>query len=470
MKKIALLLIALCCTVGVLFAHRTVAQDCSDMSAYMINAAGECVNLDTLQQPQTYFSVPRLDGQDDAELIPDPDEVASFPPQANLTTIVVDTNTAFLQAIQRLKAGDRVLVKNGTYQAPEGREILVTAQGNPNNWIVIAAFPGDRPVLQSVGANALRFKRAAYVEIRGFEVVGADTARYPSSGGLDANERSHHIRMRSNFIHDIPGDAIGAGHADYIELENNTVYNSSWGWIPDDPSRGYAQSAIGLYQMTDADQSAPGIRNIVRGNVVFDVYNTRPFIYANAITDGNCFILDDTRHTQEFGAAVKDGFTAPYTGTTLVENNLCVDNGGRGIHVFLSDNVIARNNTLYKNNRTPGVLGELSVSESGNVGFYNNIIHAAEGSNAIINDRSTNVQMRNNLLFGTDRTDANVGNLIKADPEFVNPSTDLGVADFSLQPGSPAIGVGDPANCAATYFDGTPRNGVCNLGAFAVER
>jgi parallel beta-helix repeat protein len=468
MKIILFLITCLLCMAAVLFSHRTMAQECPDMSAYMINASGQCVNLESLQQQD--FSVPDLDRQSASDLLPEPELSSDFPPQQNLNPIVVDNNSDFLQAIRNLKAGDRLLVKDGTYQAPENAEILVTAQGDDDDWIVIAAFPGDSPKLQGTGANVVHFKGAAYVEIRGFEVVGAEPTRHPSSGGIDANERSHHIRMINNLLHDIPGDAIGAGHADYIDLEYNTIYNASWGWIPDNPAHSYAQSALSLYQLTDADQSAPGIRNIVRGNVVFDVYNTRPFIYGNGISDGNCFILDDTRHTQSFGAAVKAGFTAAYTGTTLIENNLCVDNGGRGIHIFLSDNVIARNNTLYENDRTPGIEGELSVSQSGNVGFYNNVLYAYADSKAIVNERSSNVEMANNLLFGTDRTDANVGNLIEGDPLFVNASKDLGVANFDLRPGSPAIGAGSDDNCAETYFDGTPRRGPCDLGAFDVAR
>jgi parallel beta-helix repeat protein len=423
-------------------------------------------------------AIERFEAQSEAQV--DPFQTASAEisalPQQTLNTIVVDHNRAFLEAIRQLKPGDRLLVKNGTYQAPADDEITITAQGTANNWIAIAAYPGHKPKIKGTSWAAVRLDGAAYVEIRGFEVEGADPKQNPSGSGIAATNRAHHIRLINNIIHDTPGTAIGAQYADYLYFESNTIYNAAWGWIPSNPDRSFAESAISFYQLTDADQSEPGIRNIVRGNVVFNAYNTKPFLYGDSITygggitDGNCFILDDTRHTQEWGAAVEAGFTDPYTGTTLVENNLCVDNGGRGIHVFGSDNLIARNNTLYKNGKTPGIDGELSTNQSGNIRFYNNILYAYAGSQAIVNISSRNVEIENNLLFGSHRTDRGVGTLIKADPLFVNASTDLNTADFSLRRGSPAIGAGASENCAKTYFDGTPRQGACDLGAFPVAR
>jgi parallel beta-helix repeat protein len=416
------------------------------------------------------FARQRPDIRRASTFVPAPEWRTTFPPQRDPKTITVDNNRDFLAAIQRLQAGDRLLVKYGTYQAPIGEAIKVTAQGKADNWVVIAAAPGQRPKLQGTGGTTVHFDGAAYVEIRGFEVVGAAPAQNPSGGGIDANNRAHHIRVIKNIVHDTPGFAIGAGHADYLHFERNTIYNVAWGWLPDDPDHSTAHSAISFYQLTDTPQSQPGMRNIVRGNTIFSSYNTKPFIHGDGITDGNCFILDDARHTQAWGDAVKAGLAQPYTGTTLVENNLCANNGGRGIHVFLSDNLIARNNTLYKNGETPGIDGELSAVESGNVEFYNNIVYAANGTKAIVNYQSSRVTMRNNLLFGSTDVDDGAGTLIQADPLFANPSTDLAAADFSLRSDSPAIGAGVRENCAATYFDGSLRQGGCDLGAFPVKR
>jgi parallel beta-helix repeat protein len=453
----------------VVLLHPAYTKDCPSMTAYMINAAGQCVGLDQLQEVNA--SEPKTNLQSASALASDAKLAPNFPPQQNINTIVVDNNNSFLTAIRRLKAGDQLLVKNGTYQARVvSAKITVTAEGTAENWVVIAAYPGHKPKLKGTDAAAIALIGAKYVEIRGFEVVGAYPSQNPSGSGIAISDRSHHIRLINNLVHDVPGGAIEVQHSDYLYLDGNTIYNTAWGWLPTNPDRSNANSAISFYQLTDADQSEDGVRNIVRNNAIFNTYNTQPFLYGNSITDGNCFILDDTQHTQSWGAAVQAGFTDPYTGTTLVENNLCADSGGRGIHVFYSDNLIARNNTLYKNSKTSGINGELSTSWSSNIRFHNNILYANSNSKAIINDNSKNVVIENNLLFGSSTIDRGIGSLIKADPLFVNPTTDFNTADFSLRQGSPAIGAGSEENCPETYFDGTSRNVSCDLGAFPAVR
>jgi parallel beta-helix repeat protein len=454
--------------------HRVKTQECSMTGAYMINASGQCINLDTLEPANAVSNniyPNNINLRRASSLMPAANQSTQFPPQSSLNTIIVDNSNDFLAAIQQLKAGDRLLVKHGIYQAPDNDEIEIRAVGSANNWIVIAAYPGEeRPLLQGKNLAALGINASAYVEIRGFEVVGANPSQNPSSSGIVIGDRSHHIRVIDNTIHSTPGNAIHAENSDYINVESNVIHNVAWGWLPSNPNLSYANSGISFYQLTDANQANTTIRNIVRGNAVFNVFNSKPFLYSDTITDGNCFILDDTQHTQEFGSAVQSGFSEPYTGTTLVENNLCVDNGGRGIHAYFSDNLIARNNTLYKNSKTPGISGELSAVESRNVRFYNNILYSKTNDKAIINYNSTDIKVETNVLFGSARTDRGVGALIKADPQFVNPSIELSTADFSLRPNSPAIGVGSKENCSDRYFDGSPRNGTCDLGAFPVAR
>jgi parallel beta-helix repeat protein len=472
MKKFLVLMACFFCVIGLVVLHRAYAQECPGMNAYMITTSKQCINLSSLQRRNSSHEHPNGQTTSKQSLILKAEQNPIFPPQQNANTIVVDNNRNFLNAIRQLKAGDRLLVKNGTYQAPKGDGIVVTAQGTTNNWVVIAAYPGHKPKLKGTDWKTIHLDRAAYIEIRGFEVEGADPGQNPSGSGIAATNRSHHIRVIKNLVHDVPGTAIGAILADYLHVEGNAIYNVAWGWIPSNPDRSYAESAISFYQLTNSDHSQPGIHNVVRGNAVFNAHNTKPFVngddiaYGGGLTDGNCFILDDTRHTQKWGAAVKAGFTSSYTGTTIVENNLCVDNGGRGIHAFLSDNLIARNNTLYKNGKTPGIDGELSTNRSRNIHFYNNILYAHSNSKAIVNINSSNVGIENNLLFGSDNKDKGVGTLIKGNPLFVNPNTDLNTANFSLRSGSPAIGTGFSKNCAVTYFDGASRHGSCDLGAF----
>ena len=71
------------------------------------------------------------------------------------------------------------------------------------------------------------------------------------------------------------------------------------------------------------------------------------------------------------------GNGVPYDRETTIENNLCYDNGGQGIHCFMSQNIRIRNNTCRNNLGSFDFGGEVSVSESERVYVYNNILISA---------------------------------------------------------------------------------------------
>jgi parallel beta-helix repeat protein len=153
-----------------------------------------------------------------------------------------------------------------------------------------------------------------------------------------------------------------------------------------------------------------------------------------------------------------------------VENNLCYNNGAKGIQVYLSDHVTIRNNTCYFNNRDSGRYsggtwrGELNHSMSSNNTWENNIAVANPMYNkentalliaALKTYKSTGNVFRNNLTFNGVVGQASVkvdfgdwpppitvtaesGNLLGVDPQFVNP----GMHDFRVQASSPAKKMG----------------------------
>ena len=104
-------------------------------------------------------------------------------------------------------------------------------------------------------------------------------------------------------------------------------------------------SGISIYEARAVSDGAAGFHNVVRNNVS----------YANLITlscnkchtDGNGIIMDDFQNTQT--STSWKNRTYPYA--SLVENNLVFGNGGKGIQVFVSDNITLRHNTAYYNNQ-----------------------------------------------------------------------------------------------------------------------
>jgi parallel beta-helix repeat protein len=354
-------------------------------------------------------------------------------------------------AAQTIKPGDTVLVKNGTYPG-----VYVSNSGAPGKPITFRAAPGAKPNIFITEINSAGFllEGASYVNIEGFNldyrvpgVENSNGERWEAgivikSRGDEGPGRinSHHVRASGNRVHGFPGGGIGSGQADYITIEGNTIWETAFYSY-------YDTSAVSLYQSRNVDSNS-GFHNIIRANTIFRNENKVPDSGINPnnprITDGNCIIIDDGRNTQKIQ---KDQTTYPaFTGATLVENNICADNGGRGINVFSSDNVLIRNNTFYKNGRTPNLDSEVSVLAASNVRVVNNIIVPRDGQRAtsvydgdVAEFQVSNVVFANNLYFGSGKLPQRGASDLVADPQFVSPGNDVNTANFRLKPGSPAI-------------------------------
>ena len=174
-----------------------------------------------------------------------------------------------------------------------------------------------------------------------------------------------------------------------------------------------------------------------------------------------------------------------------MENNVAYHNGARGIHVFLSDHVVVRNNTAYHNNwdntNDATWRGELSCVNSSDVKWYNNIAVASSAGNAnntAMMDGGGNqgTEWVGNLFFdsdkpavpsvkisgGADRKAILADNLVGADPQFVAPGTGID-ADFRLKAGSPAIGTARAANASDDDVLGRKRGDKPDIGAYEFE-
>ncbi len=257
-------------------------------------------------------------------------------------------------AVGLVGPGDTIVVKSGTYHESVD---LGSLSGTDSDYITIKSeVPGgayiDTTSLGS-GYDLEPFRGApSYIEINGFELSsGANSAGVRFDGG-------HHTKVYNNTIHDTGASGIQLDHGDYRFIENNTIYNCAY-------SMYFAGSGISIWQ-AHASDNASGFHNIIRNNISYSNDN----LPGTAETDGNGIIFDDSRNTQN-GSTL-----GAYAASTLIENNLTYDNGGRGIEVYISDNVTVRNNTAYKNStRDDGATwrGEFYVVNSSNVTMANNI-------------------------------------------------------------------------------------------------
>ncbi|WP_052732412.1 right-handed parallel beta-helix repeat-containing protein [Hymenobacter terrenus] len=360
--------------------------------------------------------------------------------------------------------GDTVFVRSGTYSntSPGGTVFTVRRSGTPTAWIVYRNYPGERPLLQFNSWNSISLlDGVSYIEINGFRIQGnnrnvvlANATAQPggcatngvgtpdpqfNGNGINIDGRTgnstghpHHLRIVNNEVFECGGSGISAIQSDYVTIENNLVYNNSWYTI-------YGTSGISILSSWNFDAST-GYRTIVRNNRCFGNrlfvpwYNRFATTPCQGITDGNGIIVDTNTDLL-------------YTGRTLVANNLVVNNGGAGVQCFQSNHIDVINNTAYHNSQSVEITGgEIYANRTDDAVFQNNIL-VADATNVLTTaNRNTNVTRTNNLYFGGNGSANAIAvpgtNAVRADPQFVNPTTDWATADFRLRSTSAAINAG----------------------------
>jgi parallel beta-helix repeat protein len=363
-------------------------------------------------------------------------------------------------------AGDTVFVMNGTYinNDPATNVLDIPVSGTADKPIVYKNYPGHVPLIKLTGNwSAIALQGADYIVIDGFSITGNNDAitlvyaqsqqanlsnPYTSGNGISIDRKYNddadgprHVVIRNCIISKCGGGGIYTYGGDYITIENNTVSECGW-YAP------YGNSGISMYQSRNTDAST-GIKNYVTGNTCYRNENYIPFFFAGSITDGNGIIIDDSRNTQN------NSTYGIYNGKTYVANNVVFDNGGRGIHVYSSDYVIAVNNTCYLNCKSPAVKdGEFTAIDAGNVSFVNNISLPAADVPPVKQYNATNVTVDYNLWAANALLAEPYGtNSLTGPAAFVQPSVDASLADFHLQAPGAAINTGTRKYNYAPLYD-----------------
>jgi parallel beta-helix repeat protein len=390
------------------------------------------------------------------------------------------------KAHDTMVAGQTVLVRKGTYVRTSNYTVVqINRSGLEGAPITYRNYPGERPLIKTtkgVNNHGIEVRDAAWIVIEGFEVQGhvkevsMEEARAQNELALayskmsppkfigatvDSNgislagktlKKTHHIVVRNNLVHDVPGLGIGGGLLDYITIEGNRVWNTS-AYSP------YGTSGISMLTPYDLDTNTSGYRNLIVGNVVSEAINLFPcncFGFKQP-TDGNGIIIDSFNKNA-------------YTGRTLVANNIVFNNGGRGIHALNSAYVDVFGNTMYRNG-TQAITGEgeISTQKSKFIRVYNNIMVASPDRpltnfNAVTD---TNTDISHNILFGGNRNQPTPG---AVDNRTVNPAfvATSGASMFQPAANSPAIETAyGPAVLTAVDVNGAPRvrGSAADMGA-----
>lgn len=331
-------------------------------------------------------------------------------------------------AVTVLTPGDQLLVLEGDYDEEwrSDTSVHISAKGTPDAWIRIQPFPGHDVTVLGTERNSFKLEGAEYLELSGFELAGTGTVRL--GAGVHIEHPSHHIVIADNTVHGFPAGGVVATGGSHLTIRNNEVYGNARYNVDQ-------HSGISLWRPRNLDftDDENGYSNYIIGNVVYDNRNLVPG--ERGITDGNCVIVDQSNLTE-------------YNGRTLIVNNLCVNNGGRGVNVHKSAHVDVVNNTIYNNLQSPELAddnGEIMAYESSDARFVNNLV-ISSSSDAARSSRSDDIIFVDNLFIGPRSGVGGENTQLDVDPATVvrSPSVDPLTFDFTLVPDSPALELGRP--------------------------
>jgi hypothetical protein len=345
------------------------------------------------------------------------------------------------QVVSAVAPGDTVYVHGGTWN--DGLWGLDGIHGTAAAPITFMAAPGEtatlRPPANDDGSK-LWIHNSSYVNFYGLTVLGWAGNSASAGNGFEV-DGSHHIKIWGNTVRDVGGGGIAANSSNHVWFEGNIVENTS-AYSP------YQTSGISIYMATNTGggANADGYSIYIRGNYVANVYTIVPSS-DGTVTDGNCIILDRGRDSG-------------YSGKTLVQNNVCYNNGGQGLHAFMTDNVDFANNTVVGDVRHPSILAgggaEISAVYASNISFRNNLVIAGQGPTDYTYS-ATNVLFENNLFVGKA---SSLGGTNK------NVASANLTANWHLLAGSPAIDAGTATKAPAIDRDGKARSGAPDIGAY----
>ena len=349
---------------------------------------------------------------------------------------------------KKLKAGATLYVMAGTFDEVDSEVAwrIKNLNGSADKPVVIAAAPGARPKVVGGHWSTITIENSSYLEVRGLEVVGSATVDKLPTSGIEMHD-SHHVKIVGNYIHDGGGGGVGANTSNHIDVIDNYISGMSK-WNP------FQTSGISLFESKNIGGApgADGYSMRIIGNVVYGSENIAlPVDGSKTVTDGNCIIVDT-------------GDTHQYTGKTYIANNVCSNNGGRGLHVFQSGNVVAVNNTLYHNMQTEKLKdkgAELSVVAARNVVFRNNLVIPRADREATTTYNVDSISFETNLYENASGSAPGGTDRVVPDAGVANPSR----GDFTLKPGSLAIDAGSVSDAPATDQSGKARRGKPDIGA-----
>ena len=333
-------------------------------------------------------------------------------------------------AITLARAGDQVLVRGGEYDEGEVWIRGIFGQGgSPGQFLTIAAYPGEAPVLSNgarpfiVDADFVRVEGLHFRNGKSIGIWGNDrnttqivNNTFPGSGySYDAISTSGHNVLLEGNVCDIQGNTVGTqGHCYYIHHGTNIVVRGN-------VARGMTGYGIHVFDQRRSED---------------------PLTFERLIKD---VVIENniTYESEQRAGIIVAAYGHARLENVIIRNNLAFNHGGAGI-VVRSDanNVQVVHNTVFNN---ADAALEISGTDSiTNLLVANNILDTGQHVTEWQIDKSPvnapGLQVRNNVY---DPQGLRLNRVVDTSP-VVGPSDFLrpDQRDFRLRPGSAAIDAG----------------------------
>jgi hypothetical protein len=270
--------------------------------------------------------------------------------------------TPWLSPNHSVNCGDVIVAVVGNYSESNltynDWGSVTCAGGNNVAWVKCAVFDACKVKISS--GQGIDIDRSFW-GIQGFEVDGTSSTTACFGAWPQHGTEIHHIIFANDIANGCgqgafsPGGTNGTAGVDYFAVVGSIAYNSASSFTA-------CFSGIDSYQPVASD-SLPGTHGYFGGNFVWDNVDANP-CDGGSPTDGEGLFFDTL---------------GSYTQQLVIDNNISIFNGGRGIQSYSNNsaNVYIRHNTVYGNNtqtgQLAGVCGEIAINASLNTQAFLNL-------------------------------------------------------------------------------------------------
>ena len=375
-------------------------------------------------------------------------------------------------AIAALSPGDSLVLRGGTYQF--STRFAVTAVGTASQPITIAGKAGETAIILMTTdtQNVMEVDGSSYLVLRNLKVTGGshgirlmnssfitleDNEIYETGDvALSANSGGTYqgLVIRHNHIH----HTNGTGEGMYLGCNNNgcRIANSviELNYIHH-TNRATVEQGDGI----EVKEGSYG--NVIRNNVVHDT-NYPGIITYSTVGNGPANIIEGNViwNNNDYGIQV--------AADAVVRNNIILGPGGIGLQSHQSGSpanlILAHNTIIGSSIEVRNVVGSVVVA-----------------NNAVYNNSGAAIQLiSGNLSLVTVAGNVGAGGISGASSGFVTGNgiaTDFVAGNYNGAPpvdlfptaGSALRAGGSASYVTTTDFNGTPRNGVADAGAYSYQ-